>query len=68
MDERPASPATARPTSPSIEPPTIPHPLSEVHPEQVIEDDPTPRVRVDESDGSVKQINNPDGVLDHQEE
>ena len=68
VDERLASPATARPPSLSVEPPTIPPPPPKVHPEQFIEDDLKPAVRVVESDGSAEQIKNPDDVQDYQEE
>ena len=67
-DKRPISLPTAGPAPLPVEPLAIPRPLLEVHPEQVIEDDPVPAVRVDESDESVEQINNLDGVLDRQEE
>ena len=67
-NERPASPTATRPPSSAFEPSTIPFPPHEVHPEHVIEGDQEPAVRVAESDGSVEQINNPDGVLDRQEE
>ena len=67
-DERPASPTAVRPAPSSAEPPAVPPPPPEIHPEQVIEDDPESVVRVEESDGSVEQINNTDSVLDHQEE
>ena len=68
VDEPSASLPTEVPTPLSIEASVVPPPL-EVHHEQVIEDDTV--VRVDESDGSgddVEQINNPDSVLDCQEE
>ena len=68
VDERPASPAIARPPSLFVKPPTIPPPPPEVHPELFIEDDSKPVVRATESDESVKQIDNPDCVLDCQEE
>ena len=67
-DEHPASPPTVGPAPPSAEPLEIPPPLPKVHHEQVIENDLVLAVRVDESDGSVEQINNPDVVLDRQEE
>ena len=66
-NERPTSPTVVRLASPFVEPQTIPPPLPEVHLEQVIEDDPKPVVKAAVSDGSVEQIDNPDGVLDHQE-
>ena len=68
MDERPASLAAARPLSLSIEPSIIPPPPFEVHPEQVIEDNPKLVVIAAESDMSVEQMDNPDSVLDCQKE
>ena len=68
-DERPASPLAAGLAPPSADPPVIPpYPPPEVHLEHVIEDDPEPAVRIDESDRSVEQLDNPNGVLDHQDE
>ena len=74
-DEPPAPPSAEVPASSlsglqrtsSGEVPAIP-PLLEVHREQVIEDDPV--VQIEESDGSednLEQINDPSGVLDHQD-
>ena len=69
MDERHASPATVRPPSPFTKPLTIPLPLHpKVHLKQFIEDDEEPTVRAGESNESVEQIDNPDSVLDRQEE
>ena len=51
---------------PPVIPPPPPPPLK-VHLEQVIEDDQEPMLRAAESDRSVEQIDNPDGVLYHQE-
>ena len=68
MDEHSASLAATGPTPPSAEPPTVPPPSPKVHPEQIIEDDPKSAVRVEESVGSIGQIDNPDGVLDRHEE
>ena len=66
IDEHPASPPAKGPAPLSTEPPKIPHPLPKVHHEKIIEDDSV--VRVDESDESVEQIDNPNSVLDSQEE
>ena len=66
-DEHPASSPAEGPAPLSAEPPTIPSPPPpEVHHKQIIKDNLT--VRVDESDESVEQINNPGDVVDRQEE
>ena len=68
-DEPLASPPTKVHAPLSGEALTIPPPSLEVHREQVIEDDSV--VRADESDRNgddVEQIDNPNNVLDHQEE
>ena len=57
----------ARPSSPAAEPLAVPPPPPEVLPEQVIEGDQEPVVRVAESDESIKQIDNPNGILDRLE-
>ena len=49
-----AFPVVARPLSLAIEPLTIHPPPPEVHPDQVIEDDPRPTVRAAESDVSIE--------------
>ena len=67
-DNHPASPTAVRPPSLSVEPPEIPLPPPEVLLEQVIEDESTLAIRSIESDWSVEQIDNPNGVLDCQEE
>ena len=67
-DERLASRPIAGPTPSSAEPLAIPPPPPKVHLEQVIEHHLAPVVKADESDESVGQIDNLDGVLDHQEE
>ena len=68
-NERPAAPLVARPLSPVMEPLAIPPPPTpKVLPEQVIEGNQEPTARAAESDGGVEQIDNPDDVLDRQEE
>ena len=66
-NQPPAEERPARPSSPAAEPLSVPHPPPEVHPEQVIEGDQEPVVRVAESDESIKQIDNPNGILDRLE-
>ena len=53
-DEHPVFNPAAGPAPPSTESHAIPLPPSEVHPEQVIEDDPEPAVIADENDKSVR--------------
>ena len=65
--ELPVPPSGGLLRTPSSELPTIPPP-PEVHHEQAIEDDPV--VEIEESDGSgdnLEGINDPSGVLDHQD-
>ena len=45
----------------------VPALLSDGLPEQVIEGDQEPMVRSAESDASIEQIDNPDGIIDRQE-
>ena len=52
----------------AAKPPAIPPLPLEVLPNQVIEGDQEPATRATKSDGSVEQIDNPDDVLDRQEE
>ena len=54
-----------RPPSLVAEPKAVPP--YELFPEQVIEGDQEQMVRAAESEGSIEQIDNPDGVLDRQE-
>ena len=68
-DEPLASPSAEVPAPPSGEAPIIPPPPLKVHREYVIEDSPVVRIEVsDESGDDVEQVDNLDGVLDHQEE
>ena len=62
-NQPPVDKCPTRPPSPVTEPPVIPPP-----PEQVIGGDQEPVARAAESDGSVEQIDNPDDVLNRQEE
>ena len=58
----------AGPYFPVAKPPAVPPPPPpEVFPEQVIEGNQEPVARAVDSDGSIEQIDNPDGVLDRQE-
>ena len=62
MEERPAA------VAPAIgEVRVVPVPSPEVFPEQVIEGDQEPAIRPVESDASIEQIDNPTGIVDHQE-
>ena len=45
----------------------VPAPLPDGLPEQVIEGDQEPVIRPVESDASIEQIDNPDGIVDRQE-
>ena len=63
-NQPPAKERLARPPYPAAEALAIPHPPSDALPEQVIDSDQELVVRAAESDGSIKQIDNPDGVLD----
>ena len=55
------------PASPADEVQEVPPPPPEDLPEQVIEGDQEPVVRAMESDRSIEQIDNPDGIVDRQE-
>ena len=54
----------ARPPSLAVEPQVVPPPPLEALPKQVIEGDQEPVVKATESDGSIEQIDNLDGVLE----
>ena len=56
-----------RPPSPAVGPQAVPLHPPKALPEQVIEGNQEPVVRTVESDRSIEQIDNPDGVLDCQE-
>ena len=66
-DEPLVPPSDELPRTPSSERPVILPPL-EVHPKQVIEDNPIVNVEEgDEGDDNLERIDDPRGVLDHQD-
>ena len=67
VEQLPTEDRPVAPVLPVEEFQEVPSPIPDDFPEQVIEGDQEPLIRPAESDANLEQIDNPDGIVDHQE-